>query len=166
MLQEEQTVSFQPIGYEGRVPWYVNLFLVYLLYVLLSTVADAIRITWTLRKHRRSQEREAIREWSSHTWECCHSRVRSIRNFSHLTFLLATLVLSWNVTDILAGAATEKTQSLSYLAGRLAQALVPFGIGIIFCSGQFCCAMFLESFLRRRRLPLEQKTSKRQPPVE
>lgn len=166
MLQEEQTVSFQPIGFEGRVPWYVNLFLVYLLYVLLSTVADAIRITWTVRKYRKSQEHDLTREWSSHTWECCHSRVRSIRNLSHLTFLLATLVLSWNVTDILAGAATEKAQNLSYLAGRLSQALVPFVIGIIFCSGQFCCAMFLESFLRRRRLPLEQKTSKRQPPVE
>jgi hypothetical protein len=31
MLQEEQTVPFQPIGYDGHVPWFVNLFVIYLL---------------------------------------------------------------------------------------------------------------------------------------
>jgi len=157
MLQEEQTVSFQPIGYEGRVPWYVDLFLVYLLYVLLSTIANLIRVTWTLRKHRKSQDWE---------WESCHSRVRSIRNLSHLTFLLAVVVLSWNATNILAGVSMEKVQSFSYVAAGLSQALVPFVMGIIFCAGQFCCAMFLESFLRRRMPPLDQKGNKTELTVE
>ena len=157
MLQEEQTVSFQPIGYEGHVPLYVRLFLVYLVYVLLSTVTNAIHIVWTLRKHRKSQEWE---------WERCHSRVRSMRNVSHLTFLLALLVLSWNATSILAGVSMEKVQSFSYLAAGLAEALVPFVVGIGFCAGQFCCAMFIESFLRRRRLLFDLKTNKTELTVE
>ena len=166
-MQEEQTVSFQPIGYDGPNPWYVNLFVIYLLYVLLMTVVRAVRLMWTLRKHRKAQEREAPLESSSQSfWEICYSEIRSIRNFSHLTFLLAALVLSLNAIDILAGVATEKVASFPYVAAGLANALVPFLMGIIICSAQFSCAMFLESRVRRRTLVLDLKASKPRPPRE
>ena len=150
-MQEEQTVSFQPIGYEGHTPWFVNLFVIYLLYVLLMTVVRVVRLMWTLRKHRMVQENEAPLESSSRGfWETCHSKIQSIRNFSLLTFLLAVLVLSWNATDILAGVSTAKAPSVPYVAAQSAEALVPFVIGVFVSSALFCCAMFLESLVQRR----------------
>jgi hypothetical protein len=164
-MQEDQTVTFQPMSLEGRVPWFVNLFVIYLLCVLLMTAADAVRILWTLRKHRKAQEAEAPLESSSHSmWEICDSKIRSIKNFSHLTFLLAVLVLSWNATNILAGVFTAKAPSFPFAAGELAEALVPFTMGIIFSSAQFSCGMFLESLVRRRRPLLDRKASGRQLP--
>lgn len=164
MLQEEQTVSFQPIGYEGRTPWFVNLFIIYLLYVLIKTVVSTVRLIWTLRKHEKAQEREAsVESRSQGLWEIWHSKIRSIRNFSHLTFLLAALVLSWNTINILVGVSTAKVPSFSFVAAELAVALVPFTMGIVFCSGQFCCAMCLESLVTRRRHLLDRRANKPQP---
>ncbi|WP_109488956.1 hypothetical protein [Occallatibacter savannae] len=158
-MQEEQTVSFEAVGFEVHVPWFVNLFLLYLLYVLLRTIAQAVWLVWDLRKTARAQKREAFIESDAETlWETCRARIRSIRNFSHLTFLLALLVLSWNATDVLAGISTAKAASLPSMAERLAQALVPFTMGIVFSSGQFCCAMLLESFVRRRKQLLARKS--------
>jgi hypothetical protein len=166
-MHEEQTVSFQPIGYEGHIPWFVNLFVIYLLYVLLATVASAVRVMWTLRKDRKAEESEAPVESSSQDrWEVCHSKIRSIRNLSHLTFLLGALVLSWSTINILAGVSTAKAPSFPFVAAELAQALVPFAMGIIFCSGQFCCAMFLENRVRHSRHLLDRKLNKPQPSAE
>ena len=163
-MQEGQTVTFQPMNYEGSTPWFVNLFVVYLLYVLLMTAFRAIRLMWELRKHRKAQERESPIDSSSQAfWEVCNSNIRSIRNFSHLTFLFAVLVLCWNATDILAGVAAEKVASLPFVGARSAEALVPFSMGIIFSSAQFSCAMFLESRVRRRRLMLDWKAGKLKP---
>ena len=73
-MQEKQTVSFQPIGYEGHVPWFVNLFVVYLLYVLLTTVGSAVRVMWSLRKIRKASEREPRIELV-----VCSAKIRSIQ---------------------------------------------------------------------------------------
>jgi len=113
-----------------------------------------------------AQEREAPLESNFQSfWENCYSTIRSIRNFSHLTFLLAALVLSWDATNILAGVSAEKVASVPYVAARLADALVPFATGIIFSSAQFSCAMFLEGLVRRRRLVLDRIAIKPQVPV-
>jgi hypothetical protein len=68
------------------------------------------------------------------------------------------LVLGWNVTNILAGISMEKVSSFSYVAARLADALVPFLMGIVFCCVLLVCAMFLESRFRRGRLMFERNT--------
>jgi len=162
-MQEEQTVSFQPIGYEGHTPWFVNLFVIYLLSVLLMTVVRVVRLLWAFRKHRKVEERETPLESSSQDfWESCNSKIRSIRNFSHLTFLLAVFVLSWNAIDILAGVSTAKAPSVSYFAAESSEALVPFLGGILFSFVLFCCAMFLESLVQRR----SRKSRKLVVPVE
>jgi hypothetical protein len=41
--------------------------------------------------------------------------------------------------------------SLPYIAGELARALVPFLMGIVTCSAQFCCSMFLAGLIRLQR---------------
>jgi hypothetical protein len=167
MLQEDQTVSFQPMNHEGRVPWFVSLFVIYLLCVLLMTFIRVVFLMWTLRKRRKAQEREVPLDSSSQGfWEDCQSTVRSIRNFSQLTFLLAALVLFWNATNILAGVSTAKAPSLSYVAADLADALVPFLSGIVLCTALFCSAMFLERLVRRRRLIIDRKAAKSQLAVE
>jgi len=76
-MQEEQTASFQPVGYEGHVPWFVNLFLVYLLYALLMTVVRAVLLIWALRKHRKAQEDESPLESGSQRFcEDCQSKIQ------------------------------------------------------------------------------------------
>ena len=151
-MQEDQTVSFQPMSHDGPVPWFENLFVIYLLCVLLVTVDRAVRLMWTLRKHRKAQKLEALPESTfQRFWEACHSTTRSIRDFSHLTFLLAALVLSWDATDIFEGVSNAKVTSLPYIAGELARALVPFLMGIVTCSAQFCCSMFLAGLIRLQR---------------
>ncbi len=82
-------------------------------------------------------------------WETRYSKIQSIRNFSHLTILLAA-VLCWNATNILAGVSTAKAPSFPFVAAELAQALVPFLMGITSSRCLFCCAMFLENLVRRR----------------
>jgi hypothetical protein len=163
-MQEEQTVSFQPMSHDGPVPWFENLFVIYLLCVLLMTVVRAIRLMWTLRKHRKAQKREALAESSSQSfWEACHSTIRSIRDFSRLTFLLAALVLSWDATEIFEGVSNAKAPSFPYIAGELARALVPFVMGVGICSAQFCCSMFLDRLIRLRKPMVDCKP---QPPGE
>jgi hypothetical protein len=162
-----QTVSFQPIGMDVHYPWFVNLFVIYLLCVLLLTLVRVGTLMWTLRKLRKLQERDVLSESDSQSfWETSYSKIRSIRSFSHLTFLLAVLVLGWNATNILAGVSMEKVSSSSYVAARFVEALIPFLMGIIFCSGLFGSAMFLESRVRQGRLTLDRKTGKLSPPVE
>src|SRR5258708_2583142 len=151
-MQEDQTVSFQPMGHEGSIPWFEKLLVIYLLCVLLMTVVRAVRMMWTLRKHRKAQKREVLPESSSQSfWEACHSTIRSIRDLSLLTFLLAGLVLSWDATEIFDGVANAKAPTLSYIAGDLSRALVPFVMGLGICSAQFGCSMFLDRLIRRRR---------------
>jgi len=150
-MQEDQTVSFQPMSHDGPVPWFENLFVIYLLCVLLMTVVRTVRLMWSLRKHRKAQKLEALPESTfQRFWEACHSTTRSIRDFSRLTFLLAAFVLSWDATEIFEGVANAKSPSFPYIAGELARALVPFVMGVGICAAQFCCSMFLDRLIRLR----------------
>jgi hypothetical protein len=151
------------MNYEGPVPWFVSLFVIYLLCVFLIMSVRAVLLMWTLRKHRKAQQRGVPLDSILRAFEeTCHSTIRSIRNFSHLTFLLAALVLSWNATNILAGVSTAKAPSLSYVAAQLAEALVPFLLGILLCTALFSCAMFLERLVRRLRLMPDRNAGKSQ----
>ena len=150
---QDQTVSFQPIGMDIHYPWFVNVFAIYLLCVLLMTFVRAGTLMWTLRKIQRVQKRDApSSESDAQSFsETAYSTIRSIRGFSHLTFLLSVLVLGWYVTNILAGVSMENVSSFSSIAARFAEALIPFLMGIIFCCGLFGSAMFLESRVRHGR---------------
>lgn len=162
-----QTVSFQPVGMDVHYPWYVNLFVIYLFCMLVMTLVRAGTLMWTLRKLRKVQEPNVLSAADAQSfWETSYSNIRSIRSFSHLTFLLAVLVLGWTVTNILACVSMEKVSSFSNVAGRLAEALIPFLMGIILCVGLFGSAMFLESRVRYGRLLFDRKSGKLPPPDE
>jgi hypothetical protein len=163
-MQEDQTVNFAP-SYVGHVPWFATLFALYLLFVLLMTVVRAARLAWNLRKSRKAQEqRPPFTSSSQRFWEICNAKVRSIRNFSHLTFLLAVLVLAWNANDVMEMIWTKKTSGFEAVAGGLSESFTIFGAGIVVCIALFCCAMFFESLVLRQRRLLEQKGSESQLP--
>ena len=145
-MQEEQTVSFQATDFGSHVPWFVSLFGFYLLIVLVMTVLRAVRVIRSLRQQRKAQKLETSTDFTPFD---PRSNIHLIKNLSHLTLLLAVLVLSWSMTNIFAGVSAVKAPDLASTAARLAQALVPFTMGIIFCTSQFCCAMFLRSLVRR-----------------
>ena len=168
-MQEDQsqTVSFQPIGYEGPLPWYVKVFVIYLLCVLLTTIVRTVALLWKLRKLQKMQERGGYLQSEIQSfWEISYSRIRSIKSFSHLTFLLAVIVLGWDATDILAGISMEKVSNSSFVAARFAEALVAFLMGVILSCVLFVCAMFLENRVRRGRLRLGGKAAELPPLVE
>jgi len=122
---------------------------------------------WDLRKHRKSQERGLPVNLSSQSfWKICNAKVRSIRNISHLTFLLAVLVLACSVTDVLEASYTHKTSGLVAVAAGIADALVTFSFGIVACTVLFSCAMFLDCLVSRRWLMLDQKSSRSPIPPE
>jgi hypothetical protein len=78
-MQEDQgqTVSFQPIGIDVHYPWFVNLFVIYLLCVLVLTLVRVGALMWTLRKLRKLQERDVVSEPDSQSfWEASYSKIR------------------------------------------------------------------------------------------
>ncbi|MGB6192754.1 MAG: hypothetical protein WBF42_09825, partial [Terracidiphilus sp.] len=55
-MQEGQTVTFEPT-YEGsRLPWFTNLFVIYLLVVFVVMLARVAGVAWKLRRLRRLEK--------------------------------------------------------------------------------------------------------------
>jgi hypothetical protein len=82
MLQEEQTVTFQPM-YEVYVPWYVRLFYLYLALTILLALVRSARVVWNLRTQRAAtQQSENLQDF----WDHSQVRARSLKTLSHLTF--------------------------------------------------------------------------------
>jgi len=162
-LQEEQTVTFQPIGLWGDPPWFVKLFSFYLLFVLILTVVRAVGLLWILRKQRKAQESGVPLTMSSQSsWEICDAKVRSIRNFSRLTLLLALLVLAGNLTNAAEMFYTKKTSGFLAVGGAISDAFSGFSGGIVICIALFCCAMFFESLILRQRQKLNRNARETQ----
>jgi hypothetical protein len=140
---------------------------IYLFCVVVMTLVSAVRLILNVWKREMAHEREALVGSSSESiWDTCHFKIRSIRNFSHLTCLLSVLVLSLNATNLLASVIDAKASAFPYVAAGLADALVPFGLGIGICSAQISCAMFLEALVRNRRLMVHRKAGKVELPDE
>jgi biopolymer transport protein ExbB/TolQ len=159
--QEEQTVTFDPCCMTRHFPWFVNLFVLYLLVVMILTVIRAVALLWALRKHRKAQKQARLLVADSRSfWDICNARTQSIRNFSHLSLLLSLLVLAWEGTNALSNVATEKVVGVRALADRFADALTDLSAGMVVCIALFCCAMFLERFVRRQKLSIEEKSGR------
>lgn len=163
-MQEEQTVTFSP-SYVGHVPWFATLFLIYLLFVSLMTVFRAARLAWSLHNNRKAHEaKRPMITQALEFWEVCNAQVRSFRNSSHLTFLLAVLVLAWDATDIMAMVWTKKTSGFEAVAGGLSEAFTVFGAGIVVCVALFGCSMLFDHLVLRQRRIFEQNGNKSQLP--
>lgn len=154
-MQEEQTVSFDPMYVDGPVPWFERLFMLYLLLVSLTAIIRFLRLAWALRRHRKEQKSASFSGLDSQDfWDSCRTRCQSLRNSSILTFLLTTLVTAWSAVNMFTQVTVQKTASLIAIAGATSETLTTFSIGIIVCTMIFCCAIFLERLIssERRRL--------------
>jgi hypothetical protein len=151
-MQEEMTVQFQPI-YEGHTSWFQRLFIIYLLSVLLITVFRSVRLIWRVRKLRRQKSSASSGSSSEFLprWDSCQRDTESMKKFSHLTLLLSLLVLAMGSINVLAGVSTAKAPSVPYTAGYMADAITPFSVGIGVCIVLYCCAMFFDALLARRK---------------
>lgn len=56
-MQEQQTLAFQP-NYEGFLPWYSRIFLLYLFIVLIVIVVRVVRYAWCLRRLKKLHRAE------------------------------------------------------------------------------------------------------------
>jgi hypothetical protein len=166
-MQEGQSVTFQPYGLWGDPPWFEKVFAFWLLFVLIFSVVRAGGLVWNLRKRRKAEESGAALPMSCQSfWEICEAKVRAIKNFSHLTLLLALLVLAVDLTNAGEMFYTKKTSGFVAVAGAIADAFSIFSGGLIICVALFCCAMFLERYVLRQRQQLNRKTREAQLPGE
>ena len=157
---QETAVGFEPI-YEGHLPWFAKVFVVYLALALLASMVRAIRLIWGLHSLRKMEQGNATKPISrlQFLWESCSTKIASIKNLSALTFLLSLLVSAWSTTRILLGVTMEKVTGTAFLAGAMAEVLTLFSLGILVCAVLYTFAFFCEAVLARRKLKLDRVKS-------
>jgi hypothetical protein len=68
-MQETTTIQCDPM-YEGQLPWFIRLFVIYLAVVLLMFCFRVIRMLWHPRSLRKAAQ-EANAFWLA--WDSCHA---------------------------------------------------------------------------------------------
>jgi hypothetical protein len=129
-MQEDQTVSFSPIGVEGEEPLFTRLFVVYLLVVLVLLLVRIVRLAVNLWKLRKAQKQSAPVSLSESLLADCYAKTQSFRNFSALTFLVSLLNFAWFATDVFASISNQKITNVGFVLARIADGLVPFALGL------------------------------------
>ena len=151
MVQEEQTVTFQPI-YEGYQPWFAKLFVFYLFIVLIVSLLRSARFMWILLKLRkRNLQSEVLFD---KVGADCSGRIVSSKQLAGLTVLVSTLNLSWWTADILLGVRAEKTPNLACILPAIGDALTAFTFGVIVAVATLGGSMWAQFALKRRRTAL------------
>lgn len=144
-MQENTTIQWDPM-YEGQLPWSTRLFIIYLAVLFLVFCFRAIRMLLHLRTLRKGAQ-DANAFWL--TWDSCHARAVSIKNWSALTFLLSFLVSAWNMAETLHGIAVEKATGAAFLAGATAEVLMTFCVGMFVCAVLYAFGFLYETLLAR-----------------
>jgi len=145
-MQEGTPVQWDPIIYEGHLPWYTRLFVIYLVVMLLVACFRGIGMIWHLRSLRKGAP-EANGSWLA--WDLCHARTLSMKNWSAMTFLFSFFVSSWTLADTLHGISMEKVTATTFLAGATGEALTTFCFGMLVCAILYAVAFFYENLLMR-----------------
>lgn len=163
---QETDVGWDPM-YEGHLPWFPKVFLVYLAVVFLLSLFRTLSLTWRLHRLQKTQAQvsaqaaaaspktplhpEDARGSFQFSWEYCYAKVAMMKNLSMLTFLMSVLVSALWTTEILKGAAMEKVTGSAFLAGAMAEVLTTFSVGIAVCAVLYALAMFCEGRVVRRK---------------
>jgi hypothetical protein len=152
-MMQETTVGWEPM-YEGHLPWFNKVFIVYLALLLFVSLFRAVRLIWHLRSLRKmSQEASGLPlSRSQLLWETCYAQTASLKSLSALTFLLTLLVSAWGATRVLLGVSMEKVTGVGFLAGAMAEVLAMFALGILVCTALYAFAIFYEGALVRRKM--------------
>ena len=152
MLQEEQSVSFDPMYVcYGGPPWYTRLLSLYLLaalVLLLWRVASFLGNLWILRASN-AVHLDPARVYAR--IDSAIARIRTLKNLSLFTVLLVIANLALNMADALIQVCTQKTSAFRAVAGSFAVSLQDFAVGILICAGLFAAAWLFESLFTRRK---------------
>jgi hypothetical protein len=167
---QETGVRGEPI-YEGHLPWFTKVFVLYLAPVLFMSVLRAISLMRRLRRLPKAQKEAPTHQGSASSrtssrpegagggfqalWEFCYIKLALIKNLSLLTFLLSLLLFAWSTTRILQGAAVQKVTGSAFLADAMAEVLTTFSLGIIVCAVLYAFAIFYEAVLARRKVEID-----------
>ena len=160
MLQEDQTVSFQPM-YDVFIPWYIKLFHLYLILVFLLTILRSTHLAWTLRTLRIAGHfSDAFSARAQDFWEHSYFKARSLKTLSHVTLLISMIALSWSFADILSQVAMQKTAGIGAIAGAFADTLRTFTVGVVISTALLCVSVLFERLIRRRKLDVAREPDK------
>lgn len=153
-MQEDQTITFQPIFVENPVPWHTRLVTLYLVVMLGYLAIWLVKFALNMRKLRKMEVDLKLEFWAS-----CYEKTKSLKDFAFLTFLLSLLDFVWSTINNLAALETEKVSQWKIVAERTAFALTPFSLGVIVCIALFSCSMVMQHQLKSRRVALGMKTT-------
>jgi hypothetical protein len=151
VLQEEQTVPFQPEYIWVQQPLYIGLFRLYLLLVALWAVLRFTRFLWSFRRSWIAQLQNKSATEYFQFLEYSSVKANSFKTVSQLTFLISAAVLAWTSSDGLAQVAMQKTSGFRAVAGWFADALQAFSVGVTVSAALFCFATICNSVVRRQR---------------
>lgn len=152
-MQEEQTVSFEPMD-AGYFPWFAKLFALYLLLVLLIILVRGARMIWVLWKLRKGPA-QRTGESSQAFWMRIRSSAAGFRRLSHLTLLLNSAVLAGSLAETSRSLSFAKTPSIVFWVRRLADPLGTFTMGLLVCAVLYLCGMVFETAILRRQCRVE-----------
>ena len=150
-MQEEQTVSFQPVSNCGPQPWYMQLFGLFILVFAVVFLVRIISLAVNLRKLRNSRAHPTPVAVVDGLWTDCYAKVHSFKEISTLPFLVSLLNFIWYTIDVFLALKVQKVTSVSYVLGRTGDGLVALALGLAFCSVLYSAAMFSEAVLRRQK---------------
>ena len=153
-MQEDQTITFQPIFVEDPMPWHTRLVTLYLVVMMGSLAIWLVKFALDMRKLRKMEGNLKAEFWTS-----CYESTNSLKNFAFLTFLISLLDFVWSAIHIFAALEFEKVSQWKFVVERIALALTPFSLGIIVCIALFSCAMAMQHQLKRRRIALGLKAT-------
>jgi hypothetical protein len=151
VMQEEQTVSFQPISNCGPQPWFMNLFGLFILVFLVVFVVRIVKLAANLYKLRNARKHSVPVPVVDALWADCYSKVHSFKEISTLTFLVSLLTFIWYTADVFLSMRAQKITSVSYVLARTSGGLVAFAVGLIFCIALYSAAMLTQAVIRRRK---------------
>ncbi len=149
-MQDDQTVSFQPMYVDGAQPWYTQVFALYILIVLVVFIVRAIKIIVNLRKLRIARKRPVPATVVSSLWAHCCAKAHSFKELSVLTFFASLLNVTWSTANVFFSARAEKITNINFVLTETADGLVSLALGLIICIALYASAMLFQAMLRRQ----------------
>ncbi|MBI3474581.1 MAG: hypothetical protein HY010_02530 [Acidobacteria bacterium] len=149
---QETNVAWDPIIVDRQMPWQNKLFVLYLLLVLGISIIRSVgmaRQLWLgglLSKSKKPPDASFL-----YAYEMCASKAVGIKRMAVLTLILAFVMLTDGVTNILVGIAQEKQFWLAAAAGGLAEVGVMVTLGLLVGAVLYGLSSWCEGILARRR---------------
>ena len=159
-MQEEQTVTFSPMGLIGNPSWHEKLLAFYMLAMIILLAVRIVRFAWNLRQLYKLLKEDAHQSGTYLLlWAECLAKASSLKNFAVLTFLLSAVEVIWSTSDISSNFALGLFTGWKGYLMAISAALIDFKAGLIICTALFVSAMLMQHLLNRRKPESETKAS-------